>query len=102
MRSASPYAVAWGEPAIVLRCGVPRPPALGPTANLLVINGVEWLPEPGDDATTWTSVDRSVYVDVVVPSEQDGDLVAVIAEVIVDRLPPLSGPGATASPTPTR
>lgn len=102
VRSAAPYAAAWGEPPIVLRCGVPRPATLREDSSLFGLNGVAWLSEPGPDATVWTAVDRSVYVEVSVPTAQDGDLVAVIAEVVADRLPPLTGPGASASPTPTR
>lgn len=100
VRSATPYAAAWGEPPIVLRCAVPRPAALAADSSLLVVNGVSWLSEPGEDATLWTSVDRAVYVEVSVPSSESGQLIAVVAEVVADRVPVLSGPSA--APTPTR
>ncbi|MDQ3463184.1 MAG: DUF3515 domain-containing protein [Actinomycetota bacterium] len=100
VRSASAYAAAWGDPPIVLRCGVPAPPELAADSSLLQINGVAWFTEPGEDGTVWTAVDREVYVDVQVPSGQASGPVALLSEVITDRLRPASRPSA--SPTPTR
>lgn len=68
-QSSSPYVLAWGEPAVVFRCGVPRPPAFVPGApNVVVVNGVTWFVRPGPDRTVWTVVDRPVYVEVSVPT----------------------------------
>ena len=68
---APPSAAAWGgergEP-VVLRCGLPRPAELTPTAALREISGVQWLPIEGDGATTWVVVDRPVYVVLTVPA----------------------------------
>ncbi|MEJ7705186.1 MAG: DUF3515 domain-containing protein [Geodermatophilaceae bacterium] len=100
VRSASPYAAAWGDPPIVLRCGVPRPPGLAADSSVFEINGVAWFTEPGEDDTVWTAVDREVYVDVRVPSGQASGPVALLSVVITDRLPMISQPSA--SPTPTR
>ncbi|MCW2947838.1 MAG: hypothetical protein JWR24_4555 [Actinoallomurus sp.] len=58
---------AWGSPAIVLRCGVPRPAALYPTSELAVIDGISWLPVPPDRPVTFTAVGRRAYVEVTVP-----------------------------------
>jgi hypothetical protein len=63
----SPLVTAWGSPAIVVRCGVPRPSALKPTSQLVVINGVNWLPVPPDRPVTFTAVGRQAYVEVTVP-----------------------------------
>lgn len=64
---APPGAVAWGEPAIVLRCGLGRPAELNPTSRLLDVSGVDFL-EIGDEiATTWVAVDRPVYVAITLP-----------------------------------
>lgn len=97
VRSTSPYAAAWGEPAIVLRCGVPRPPALAADSGLLQINGVVWFTEPGSEDTVWTAVDRDVYVDVRVPSAQASGPVALLSTVIADRL--AFRPSASTPPT---
>jgi uncharacterized protein DUF3515 len=61
--------VAWGQPdPVVLRCGLERPPELTPTAQLVAVSGVEWLPVEGQGSTTWYLVDRDVYVALTVPS----------------------------------
>lgn len=70
--------VAWGgreddagrsvEAPLVLRCGLPRPPELTPTAALLDVDGVEWVQrsEPGG-SSTWITADRAVYVGLTLP-----------------------------------
>jgi hypothetical protein len=58
---------AWGEPAVVLRCGVPTPAELTCSAPVQVVNGVTWLLLNGDGATTYLAVDRAVRVALTVP-----------------------------------
>ena len=62
--------VAWGDPAIVLRCGVARPARLNPalTAQLFAVDGVLVLPARTSAQTVFTVIDRSVYLDVSVPT----------------------------------
>ena len=69
VRSSSPYVVAWGEPPVVLRCGVARPPSFLSTVEVQDINGVTWFPERRGGTTAWTVVDRTVYVEVLAPVE---------------------------------
>jgi hypothetical protein len=57
----------WGEPAVVLRCGVPTPAELTCTAALQVVDGVAWLPLSAGGDTTYFLVDRSVRVALTVP-----------------------------------
>jgi hypothetical protein len=65
---APPSTVAWGgTDPVVLRCGLDKPPELTPTAELRVINGVQWLQVTGDGAATWYVVDRAVYTALTVP-----------------------------------
>lgn len=64
----SPLVTAWGSPAIVVRCGVPRPIALKPTSELVTVNGVNWLGVPVDRPVTFTAVGRLAYVEVTVPA----------------------------------
>ncbi|GAA0632565.1 hypothetical protein GCM10009547_40490 [Sporichthya brevicatena] len=59
---------AWGEPPVVLRCGVERPKALTSTSLLNTVNGIDWLAETRDDANVFTSVGRAAYIEVVVPA----------------------------------
>jgi hypothetical protein len=85
--SDTPYAAAWGEPAIVLVCGVPQPEGLVPGEGLIVINGVTWYVEQSDEATTWTAVDRAVYVEVTLPPGVDSAPVTVLSGPIAETLP---------------
>lgn len=65
----TPYAVGWGSPRIDLRCGIPLPLAYAPTSELVVVEGVSWLPEQTDEVTVFTTVGRTPMVDVRVPAE---------------------------------
>ena len=58
---------AWGDPPVVLRCGIPTPAELTCSAPVQVVDGVTWLPVSGQGATTFLVVDRSVRVALTVP-----------------------------------
>ncbi|MGH3473228.1 MAG: DUF3515 domain-containing protein [Nocardioidaceae bacterium] len=79
-RSITPHdalAGAWGDPPIVLRCGVQRPAALRPTSQCFAINGVGWLvtqdgkevdpARPVTGTLVFTTIGRAAYVQVTVP-----------------------------------
>jgi Protein of unknown function (DUF3515) len=86
--SDSPYAYAWGEPPVVLVCGVERPATLEPTSPLIQVNGVNWLVDTSDpDSIVWTAVDRPVYVQVTVSADTDSAPVTALCQVINDTLP---------------
>jgi hypothetical protein len=86
--SDSPYAYAWGEPPVVLVCGVERPATLEPTSPLIQVNGVNWLVDTSDpDSIVWTAVDRPVYVQVTVSADTDSAPVTALGPVINDTLP---------------
>jgi hypothetical protein len=72
----SSFVAAWGDPAVVLRCGVAQPAVYGTAeaAQLLEVNAVLWQPDPQRDRTVYTAVDRSVYIDVTVPAGADQPL----------------------------
>ena len=68
------YAAAWGDPAIELRCGVPKPAGLTPASACQTTNGVDWFVPPSQVTgrptdVTMTTVGRSVYVEVRVPED---------------------------------
>jgi hypothetical protein len=92
---SSPLVTAWGSPAIVLRCGVPRPVALQPTSELAVLNGVSWLGVPTERPVTFTAVGRRAYVEVTVPRayEPPGDVLIELADPIKAMVP--ANPDAT-------
>jgi hypothetical protein len=62
---------AWGSPAVVLRCGVPRPAGLTRTSELVEVNGVAWFLDERDSAYVFTTTGRRAYVQVRVPSSVD-------------------------------
>lgn len=62
---------AWGDPAVVMRCGVERPTTLKQTSQLNTVNGIDWLVEQRDGGHVFTSVNRSAYVEVTVPAGHD-------------------------------
>jgi Protein of unknown function (DUF3515) len=65
----SDLTAAWGDPAIVLRCGVPAPEALEPTSSLVTVDGVDWFPEQLTAGYLFTTYGRSVFVEVSVPDD---------------------------------
>ena len=83
------YVDAWGDPAVVLRCGVPRPAGLSPgsSAQIIAIDGVNWLPVQQSKQTVWTSVDRAAYVEVSVPRSYTQPPLAPISDAIAAALP---------------
>jgi Protein of unknown function (DUF3515) len=80
-------ATAWGEPPVVLRCGLDRPADLTATSRLLAISGVRFLELSSSGRSTWVAVDRPVYIAVdLSPAAGSGSL-QQIAAVIADTLP---------------
>lgn len=78
----SAYTAGWGSPAIILRCGISRPPKMidpkvahgdDPSAVGGAVNGVDWLLEKQDDGT-WhlTTANREAYVQLVLPEQLAG------------------------------
>ena len=91
----SPVTAAWGEPPIVLRCGVERPQAYTPTSVLLEIDGLGWLAEPLEAGTVFTLVSWPAaaaanadapmpYVEVIIPEaySSPGGVIADISASI--------------------
>lgn len=91
--------VAWGEPPVVLRCGVP-PVKYPPDANLTTINGVAWYGRPAGKTIVFTTVDRTIPVEVTVPTTGDGnpsDPLVTLATPIGKVIPA----SASGTPSPT-
>ena len=82
--SDSPAVAAWGDPAVIWRCGVEPP---GPTTDeCLDVDGVDWVVHVLDDGASFTTFGREPAVQVLVPS-------AYAPEPLL--LPPLSSVAAT-------
>jgi hypothetical protein len=66
---ASTRTAAWGDPPVVLRCGVRRPAGLTPTSEVIEVDGVAWFLAEREGAFVFTTVGRRPYVEVRVPAE---------------------------------
>lgn len=62
---------AWGDPRVVLRCGVTPPADLRPESRCDDVDGVGWFTEEQDDSTVFTTIGRSPLVSVTVPGDYD-------------------------------
>lgn len=103
-----PTFLAWGEPLVTVQCGVSRPAALregNPDLNPITLgaNGapqVGWIAEAAGGRVTWTTIDRAVYVQVVVPTGETG-YVQTVSDVVARTLPdPVCLPGPTVGDPP--
>ena len=64
-RTESAAVAAWGDPAIVWRCGVAPP---GPTEDECTrVDGVDWVRVPLDDGSSFTTYGREPAVQLLVP-----------------------------------
>lgn len=60
-----PTVAAWGDPAIIARCGVTSP---GPTTDPCVtVSGVDWVGHQLDDGFRFVTFGRAPAVEVLVP-----------------------------------
>ncbi len=77
---ASELTAGWGDPAIVLRCGVPRPERMSdPEADAVTVGGVNWLLEEHDDGSfRFTTTYREAYVEVTLPQKYASDVTSLI------------------------
>lgn len=89
----TPFVVAWGNPAVILRCGENRPAALssGSAAqfqNTGSLSGPYFDVQRDGDANVWTSVDRAAYISVTIPSRYQGaDVMQPLGAAIAKALP---------------
>lgn len=65
--SDSPTVAAWGNPAVIARCGVTSP---GPTTEqCITVNGVDWVAHRLSDGVRFVSFGRDPAVEVLVPHD---------------------------------
>ena len=77
---------AYGDPPILLRCGVPEPERV---AEPVTINDVDWSVRDSGAGFTWTTTGRTAALEVEIPDSYEN-----FAELIV----PLTGPVAAHLP----
>ncbi len=87
-------AAAWGDPAIVLRCGVGRPAALRRDSACFAVNDVGWFAaqdgrpvtgtRPVEGDVVFTTIGRSAYVELTVPDDYEpaADALVDVAEAV--------------------
>jgi Protein of unknown function (DUF3515) len=71
--SGNPLGAAWGDPAIVLRCGAGTPEDYDKFAGCQTVNGLDWFVptstvEDQDADVVMTTIGRMPAVEVVVPA----------------------------------
>ncbi|GAA4108888.1 hypothetical protein GCM10022415_01730 [Knoellia locipacati] len=58
---------AYGDPAIIARCGAP---ALGPTTDdCIEVDGLGWVAQPLSDGTRFTTFGRDPAIEVLIPRD---------------------------------
>lgn len=87
-----PGIAAWGDPAIILRCGLADPAELTCAATLTRFTAadgtaVEWLRIAEGSRVTFLAVDRPVRVGVTLPASADIAPIQQLSEVIGRVLP---------------
>ncbi len=98
-RLASPVrspVAAWGDPAIVVRCGVARPAGLRATDQAVEVNDVAWFLEATATGYRFTTTGRVAYVEVAVPRAHSPEVNALVDLAgPVRRSVPEAGPSVT-------
>jgi hypothetical protein len=100
------FAAAWGQPAVVLRCGIGSPSALRADSQLVSVDGVDWFFEDvtdadGEPAVRFTTTGRVAWVEVTVPGPRTGATAPLVdlANAIAASVPLSAAP--TGGPTPS-
>ena len=63
--SSSPAVRAWGDPAIIARCGLPP---VGPTTDTcLDVSGIDWVAHQLTDGVRFTTYGRTPAIEILVP-----------------------------------
>jgi hypothetical protein len=73
------FAAAYGDPPIVVRCGVPRPEEL--MTNCTTVNGVDWYTRETDSGLTVFTVGRQPTVEVRIPADYGTTTGAALVDV---------------------
>jgi hypothetical protein len=91
----TPFVVAWGNPAVVLACGVDRPTTLHAGSSEQAFNagdlaGPYYFVSRDGNANVYTIIDRDPYIAITVPGDyQAGTLLPTLVGAVGKALPPV-------------
>ncbi len=89
----TPFVVAWGEPPVLVSCGVSRPKSLYPGSSVqLRTTGAPGAPayavSESGGGSVWTTVDRAPYIAITFPATvQPADYLPTLSQAIAKALP---------------
>ena len=85
----SAVTLAWGDPPITLRCGVPEPSSLQPGSRCDTVERVDWFTTRTEDGYRFATIGRSTTVELFVHSEYDpaGDALVDVAAAVRRSIP---------------
>jgi hypothetical protein len=89
------YAAAYGDPPIVVTCGVPRPDEL--MTNCMTVNGVDWYLTGETDAVAIT-VGRDPNVEVRIPAAYGSSAAALVDVTSAVKQKTKAGEGCPSAP----
>lgn len=92
LNAAQPGVAGWGDPAVLVRCGLPNPASFTCSALLSVVNRVAWFQLDSTDGTTFVAMDRAVRVAVTLPTGVGVSALQEVAVVVAATLPGTAGP----------
>jgi hypothetical protein len=87
------FVVAWGDPPVMLSCGVAKPKALHPGSSEQFISGGEldgpyYDVQRDGDANVFTTVDRGPYIALRIPAKYPAaDYLPLVSRAIAKALP---------------
>lgn len=86
---ADPGTAAFGDPPIVLRCGLPEVVGYRPDAQLFLVDGVEWFAVRGEGGWFFSAVGREAVVEVAVPDDYapESEVLADLAGALRSAVP---------------
>lgn len=69
-------AIAWGDPPIVLVCGIDHDAP--PDAQVITIEGIDWVAQESDAGTVFTTLSQAPTIQVRVPVDYRPEIDAVV------------------------
>ncbi|MBJ7336311.1 DUF3515 domain-containing protein [Mycolicibacterium sp.] len=76
-----------GSDLVVLRCGIDRPDDFIASSPLQGVDDVNWFRIPGEDRTTWVTVDRPVYIALTLPAGSGPTPIQRISKAVAQAMP---------------